>query len=443
MSDAAPASLPAYTLLPTLRTRKEVAVEAALAGWRVHPCRHAAEQLPGGGIRKAKTPLLDHWNSEATDDPAEVEELWTRWPQALVGICTGAGVVMLDFDTDPSKGTDAATAQAQLEAKVGAALPATVTLTTARGGFHHYYTTPQAVATKQVGCGVAGFDTRGEGGYVVIHGDTVPDVDAMAELPAAYLAPAVGLRYNPAPAPAPIPTTGPPIVPDAETRRLITEHLSAATPAGRLPARAGLEDGPPHRRLRRRRPHRLPHRRGRAGRRLRGALRRSRLAADAAGWASQRTGLAHRLHHAPQPRRLPRRRSRRGQHQPHHQDHAAGWRGGHAQLPHRRRGPALPRRVRHAALGHLPGPRVLEGAGGCRQGPAVAAHRPLPADRPEPQAHRCARCRLVRGQPAGVRPGAGLCVCPEVGWGGCSTSTSAPSSVPTAASSWWRWPPAS
>ena len=228
MSDAA--SLPAYALHPTARTRKEVAVEAALAGWRVHPCRHTAEQLPGGGIRKAKTPLLDHWNSEATDDPAEVEELWTRWPQALVGICTGAGVVMLDFDTDSSKGTDAATAQAQLEAKVGAALPATVTLTTARGGFHHYYTTPQAVATKQAGCGVAGFDTRGEGGYVVIHGDTVPDVDAMAELPAAYLAPAVGLRYNPAPAPAPIPTTGPPIVPDAETRRLITEHLSTLRP---------------------------------------------------------------------------------------------------------------------------------------------------------------------------------------------------------------------
>lgn len=216
-----------YKTLPNSRPRGIVAVEAALAGWQVHPCRHAPEQRPGGPLRKAKEPLTS-WKEAATDDPAAVEAWWARWPLALVGIRTGDGVVMLDFDTDAAKGLDAATAQSELEKKVGIPLPDTFTLPTARGGYHLYFRTPLPMASTRDGSGVRGFDTRGEGGYSIIHGDVVPDLDAMATLPAAYLAPAHGLLYTPAPPPIapPAPGDDPVITPDSETEKSIAAHLS-------------------------------------------------------------------------------------------------------------------------------------------------------------------------------------------------------------------------
>jgi len=57
-------------------------------GWRVHPLR------PDG-----KEPLLPHGVHDATNNPEQVRRHWSRWPNANIGVATGAGSIdVLDID---------------------------------------------------------------------------------------------------------------------------------------------------------------------------------------------------------------------------------------------------------------------------------------------------------------------------------------------------------
>ena len=71
----------------------EAAARFAAAGVPVFPC------VPG-----EKRPLVLRGFHDATADPAQVAEWWSRWPSANIGIPTGAvsGVEVVDVDVHPT-----------------------------------------------------------------------------------------------------------------------------------------------------------------------------------------------------------------------------------------------------------------------------------------------------------------------------------------------------
>lgn len=107
-----------------------------------------------------KRPALASWQEyqerRATED--EIREWWNRWPQANVGVVTGAisGLVVLDLDGS------AAVAFAK-----GRGVPETPVAATGKG-FHVYFAHPgRPVPNAAALGGVKGIDVRGDGGYVV------------------------------------------------------------------------------------------------------------------------------------------------------------------------------------------------------------------------------------------------------------------------------------
>ena len=205
--------------LPSPAPRLDVALAAAALGWEVHPCRAVAE-----GVRKAKTPYTK-WGEEATMDTKTIRAWWKLWPTALVGARTGDGVAVLDFDTDPTKGLAAHQALATLEGLLGP-LPDTHQSPTPRGGVHCYFSTSTPVRTASGVLNVPGADVRGQGGYVILYGDTPPDPSGLAELPEAYRN-ALAHKPSPPPAVAPAPSAGGHVTPDAATMKAVGEHLLA------------------------------------------------------------------------------------------------------------------------------------------------------------------------------------------------------------------------
>lgn len=137
------------------RERQAELMEAAAGyagrGLPVFPCQ-------------GKTPLTEHGFHDASMDAATVLTWWTRWPEANIGIPTGAvsGLDVLDVDVQHGgQGT-----LAELERKHGK-LPATVEVLTPSGGRHHWFAHGRELKSTAGKLG-SGVDTRGEGGYVLV-----------------------------------------------------------------------------------------------------------------------------------------------------------------------------------------------------------------------------------------------------------------------------------
>lgn len=113
-----------------------------------------------------KRPLTPHGFKDASDDPATIAAWWKRWPDALTGMPTGAGLVVID--TDLKNGKDGESSLCELEGVHGV-LPPTRTVETMNGGLHRYFTGP---ADTKIQCSAdklgRGVDIRGDGGYVII-----------------------------------------------------------------------------------------------------------------------------------------------------------------------------------------------------------------------------------------------------------------------------------
>lgn len=110
-----------------------------------------------------KHPHPPHGATEATTDPAVLRRWWRRWPDANVGVVTGArsGIVVLDID--PRHGGDVSVED--LTAAHGR-LPATAESRTGGGGRHLFYAHPAFHVPNAVDI-APGFDLRGDGGYAV------------------------------------------------------------------------------------------------------------------------------------------------------------------------------------------------------------------------------------------------------------------------------------
>lgn len=116
------------------------------------------------GTRAGKHPRTEHGLKDATQDENTIREWWTRWPQANIGLLTGAvsGVIVLDID--PRHGGDKTIEALQ---KQFGDLPLTWSVKTGGGGWHLYFKHPGGRIGNSAGKIGEGIDLRGDGGYIV------------------------------------------------------------------------------------------------------------------------------------------------------------------------------------------------------------------------------------------------------------------------------------
>ena len=111
-----------------------------------------------------KSPLTPHGFKDASLDPGIVSAWWTTFPDAGIGIPTGAGTGFVVLDEDPRHG--GTESLAALTAEYGPLPPGPVSRT--GGGGHHYlYRHPGGTVPNAVGIR-PGLDIRGDGGYIVV-----------------------------------------------------------------------------------------------------------------------------------------------------------------------------------------------------------------------------------------------------------------------------------
>jgi hypothetical protein len=163
----------------------EAAVEYALRGLPVFP------------VRPDKKPYTGHGFKDAMTDTAAIAAAWTRWPEAGVGMPTGAASGLIVIDIDPRHGGDVTLDECQ---KRFGPLPHTVESLTGGGGRHLFFRYPGKPIPCSAGRLGSGLDVRADGGYVVLPpshhesgrtyewegSSTLGDLE-VAELPAAWL----------------------------------------------------------------------------------------------------------------------------------------------------------------------------------------------------------------------------------------------------------------
>lgn len=150
----------------------EHALAFAARGWSVFPCH------PGTKQPLVKSDVAGEGGLKlATTDEAQIRAWWQRWPQAMIGLPTGApiGAFVVDVDAGEDKATgeifEAAALQINLERAIGGRLPPTRYALTPRGGVHLYFQLPADSSEIGNRANLLGkgsrIDIRGDGGYVI------------------------------------------------------------------------------------------------------------------------------------------------------------------------------------------------------------------------------------------------------------------------------------
>ncbi|HXM57690.1 MAG TPA: bifunctional DNA primase/polymerase, partial [Candidatus Dormibacteraeota bacterium] len=147
---------------------RRAALLYAVRGWRVLPLWWPADDgcacgLPGCDDA-GKHPigaLVPRGLHDATRQLAALREWWSSFPNANVGIRTGAesGLVVLDVDGSSGRLT--------LRALVAAHTPIDARWARTGGGWHAYFAHPGVAVPSSAGRVGPGLDVRGDGGYVI------------------------------------------------------------------------------------------------------------------------------------------------------------------------------------------------------------------------------------------------------------------------------------
>ncbi len=120
-------------------------------------CRNGKSVIP---VRQDKKPLIK-WEryQQQPSEEAELRDWWRRWPDANVGLVTGAISDLTVVDCDTREG---------IESVEGSLSDATAipTATTPRGG-RHYYFKHQGGISNRAGV-LKGVDVRTDGGYIIV-----------------------------------------------------------------------------------------------------------------------------------------------------------------------------------------------------------------------------------------------------------------------------------
>jgi hypothetical protein len=138
----------------------EAATWYARQGIPVFPCKP-----------RAKEPLTAHGFKDATTDQARIAAWWSDWPEANIGLPTGAASGLLVVDVDPRNG--GAESLDDLIAQYGP-LPDTAEQVTG-GGRHIIFRNPGIPVPKVLAQGI---DLKADGGYIVVAPSVHPSGNA-------------------------------------------------------------------------------------------------------------------------------------------------------------------------------------------------------------------------------------------------------------------------
>lgn len=126
---------------------------------------YAQRGVPVFPTRPDKTPYTKHGFKDAARDEATIRAWWRRWPDAGVGVPTGAASGMFALDVDKRHGGDKALATLEAE---NSALPPTLTHETGDGCHKIFKYQGDVRLTNSTGGLPDGLDVRAEGGYIVM-----------------------------------------------------------------------------------------------------------------------------------------------------------------------------------------------------------------------------------------------------------------------------------
>ena len=123
-------------------------------GWQIFPAKP-----------HDKSPFISGWQYRASADPIEIEQMFTPFPEAMIGLPTGPinGLTILDLDR--KNGVDG------VESFRRMTLPCSTraVVRTPTGGFHLYFRTWNKILPSPIGI-LPGIDIRSNGAYVIAPG---------------------------------------------------------------------------------------------------------------------------------------------------------------------------------------------------------------------------------------------------------------------------------
>ena len=120
----------------------------------------ASKGIPVFPCKPDKSPYTPKGFHAASTDEERIRKWWEVWPDALIGVPTGAVSGINVLDVDVKTGT-----VEEVLSRLPETLPVTRVHATRSGGRHYLFEASTAVRSRQ---GVVpGVDTRGDGGYVI------------------------------------------------------------------------------------------------------------------------------------------------------------------------------------------------------------------------------------------------------------------------------------
>lgn len=169
-------------------------------GLPVFPC-YEADTWVGDKLHAKKSPRTKRGFYDCFTDRDEVIRYWTANPNHLVGVWCKNILIVLDIDNDPEFGIDG-----QFELDENGVVPeATFSVTTPRGGSHHFYRNPEGSAigpdadiALPDGAILRGVDRRAGNSYFIAwSGETPNELGELAVAPEWLLVPAQNSSVSP------------------------------------------------------------------------------------------------------------------------------------------------------------------------------------------------------------------------------------------------------
>ena len=139
-------------------------------GWRVFPLHTPLDggctcRKRGSCTQSGKHPRTRNGVKDASAHPGQIEQWWSKWPDANIGIATGkdSGLMVLTWTT---RTTDEAATISRSRVADHRVLPQTLTATTGNGE-HLFFAYPGVEVGNSASKLAENVDVRGDGGSVV------------------------------------------------------------------------------------------------------------------------------------------------------------------------------------------------------------------------------------------------------------------------------------
>lgn len=149
------------------KTRLDHALEYACQGYKILPLHFPTHKQKCSCGKKncssvGKHPLTRNGLKDASNEESKINEWWSNYPTANLGILTGSvsGFVVLDIDKDHGGYESLKTLQESYET-----IPTTRQTESGGGGLHIYFACTKTLKNR-VGI-LPGIDFRGDGGYII------------------------------------------------------------------------------------------------------------------------------------------------------------------------------------------------------------------------------------------------------------------------------------